>query len=389
MYTVSGSTWQPLSTQTHASNILSNMNAQLQAQSLPIVTATVGNVLWYYCLAAGQEIAQLVDQPLNAAKNSFDVSNCDDNQIYSLLPLTGTTLIPGSYSSMYVTFTAKSTGTLTVPSGTHVIASGLSNRFLTQSTLVVTSGQSASVYTVADTAGPIIVVPGQVNATVEVLSNFASVTNASACLVGSYIETAAQARARILAGNTVGNNLNGLILALRGLPGITGANAYFNSGMSTLALSGTSGTINLPARNVYMVVVGSSSSIASTYWNLMNGPTYGTQAQTVVTLSNQNFTVNYDYATAVPIYVQVYIQNSSISNGGYAQALYNMITAISVPMGTLLTSEYMIKNLLSFPWANIEGVLVSLSGSNYSMAVQVPVNGYAQFSNSNIAIVLQ
>ena len=54
MYTVSGSTWQPLSTQTHASNILSNMNAQLQAQSLPIVTATVGNVLWYYCLAAGQ-----------------------------------------------------------------------------------------------------------------------------------------------------------------------------------------------------------------------------------------------------------------------------------------------------------------------------------------------
>ena len=45
MFSVNGSTWQIQSTNAHASNILANMNSQLQAQGLPIVTATVGNVL--------------------------------------------------------------------------------------------------------------------------------------------------------------------------------------------------------------------------------------------------------------------------------------------------------------------------------------------------------
>ena len=70
MFSVNGSTWQVLSSNAHASNILANMNAALQAQGLPILTATTGNILWFYCLAAGQEIAQNVDIPLNAAKNS-------------------------------------------------------------------------------------------------------------------------------------------------------------------------------------------------------------------------------------------------------------------------------------------------------------------------------
>ena len=42
MYTLNGSTWQVLSTQQHATNILSNMNTQLQSQGLPPVIATTG-----------------------------------------------------------------------------------------------------------------------------------------------------------------------------------------------------------------------------------------------------------------------------------------------------------------------------------------------------------
>ena len=389
MYTLNGSTWQVLSTQQHATNILSNMNTQLQSQGLPPVIATTGNILWFYCLAAGQEIAELVDQPLSAAKNSFDIANCDDNQIYSLLPIAGTSLIPASYSSMYVVFTAASTGSLIIPSGSHVAVSGLTNRFITQSAITIPANTSAQMFTVADSTGPIIVVSGQVSGLLESLANFGSVVNNAPCSVGSVIETAAQARARILAGNTISNNLNGLILALRGLPGIQGANAYFNPYLTASSLVGISGAINLPARTAYMVVVGSSSAIASTYWNIMNAPTYGGQAQTIVTLSNQTYTINYDYASPVNVYVQVFIQANSIANSSYAGALYTALSNISVTMGQLLTSDFMLTQLQSYVFASINGVLLSMSGSNYGVSVPIPVNSYAVFTQAYTTIVLQ
>ena len=397
MYSVAGSTWQVLSSNAHASNILANMNASLQAHGLPILTATTGNILWFYMLAAGQEIAQNVDIPLNAAKNSFDLSNCDDNQIYSMLPIAGTALIPASYSSMYVTFTATNGGALTVASGSHIIVSGLSNKFVTQSNLTVPAGTSASVFTIADTPGQIIVVSGQANGLVESYANYASVTNYAPCSVGSAIETAAQARARLLAGNTVGNNLNGVILALRGLPGVTGANVYFNNGLSTLAMSGltisgTNSIINLPSRTAYIVVQGGSNQIASTYWNLMNAPTYsGLQntVQNVATLSNQTFGINYDTAVGVNVYVKVYLQTSSIINSGYQAALYNTLASLATPMGQILTTEYLGQQLANFPWATIQGVLLSLDGVNYGVVVNIPANGYAKFSAQYTTLVLQ
>jgi hypothetical protein len=389
MFTLNGSPWTVQSTQQHATNILANMNSLLQAQSLSPIIATTGNILWFEILAAAQEIAERVDQPLSAAKNSFDIANCDDNQIYSLLSIAGTSLIPASYSSMNVTFTAASTGSLTVPSGSHVLISGMSNKFITQSTIVVPANQSLSVYTIADTTGPIIVVSGQVSGLLESYANFGSVVNTTACSVGSNIETAAQARARLLQGNVIQNNLNGLILALRSLPGVQGANAYFNYLLTASSLTTVSGLLSLPPRTAYMVIYGSSPNIASTYWNIMNAPTYGTQSQTVVTLSNQSFVINYDYAVPVNIYVQVFIQSSSIKNSSYVGALYTALANIPVSMGQLLTSEYMINQLSSYNFATIEGVLLSTNGTNYSVSVNIPVNGYAQFTSAYTSIVLQ
>ena len=389
MFSVNGSTWQVQSTNAHASNILANMNSQLQAQGLPIVTATVGNVLWFYCLAAGQEIAQLVDIPLNAAKNSFDLANCDDNQIYSLLPIAGTSLIPASYSSMYVTFTATAGGPLTVASGSHVVVSGLTNKFITQSVITIPASQSGTVFTIADSTGPITVVSGQANGLVESYANFKSVINNSPCLVGSNIETATAARARMLAGNTIGNNLNGLITALRGLPGITGANAYFNYGLGGLVLPGIAGNITIAPRTCYIVVNGQSSHIASTYWSIMNAPTQGAQVQNVVTLSNQTIPISYDYASPSPVYLKVYVQSSTISNGGYQSALYNVIAGITGAMGQVITSDYMMQQIGNFPYANIEGVLVSLDGVNFGVAVNIPCNGYPVFSAAYTTIVAQ
>ena len=389
MYTVNGSTWQVLSTATHASNILATMNANLQTQGLPTLTATTGNALWFFCLAAGAEIASNVDLPLSSAKNSFDMANCDDNQLYTVLPLAGTNLIPASYSSMYVTFTAASTGTLTVPSGTMVAVSGLATTFATTTSIVVPANTSLNVYAIANATGPVVVVSGQANAIVGSLANFGSVNNNAPCLIGSAIESAPQVRQRILKGQTVGNNLNGLILALRSLPGVIGANVYFNPLLTASSLTNASGIFSLPARTAYMVIVGSSANIGSTYWNLMTAPTYGTQQQTVVTLSNQSIPISFDYATPLSVYVQVFVQNSTILSTGYLQALYLAIEAIVPPIGVPLTSEYMLTQLSSYVGATLEGVLLSLTGSNYVVAVNLPSNTYAQFVQACIQVIAQ
>ncbi len=294
MYTISGSTWQVLSSQEHAANILANWNALLAAQGLDTITATTSNIGWLFCLAAGQEIAENVDQPLNAAKNSFDLNNCDDEQLYNVLPLAGTSLIPASYSSMYVSFGATANGPLSVASGSHITISGLSAKFVTQSDLTIVASGTGRVFAVCDTAGAVIVVSGQVNGIVESVANLAYVTNYEACSVGRGIETASELRARLIAGNTISNNVDGLTIALRSLAGVTNANAYFNNTLASITLSGTSGDITIPARTSYMVIQGSSSEIASTYWDHMLAPTYGSQSQTVTSLSNQSFTIYYD-----------------------------------------------------------------------------------------------
>ena len=397
MYSVNGSTWQVLSTNAHASNILANMNAQLQAQGLPIVTATVGNILWFFCLAAGQEIANNVDAPLLAAKNSFSIANCDANQIYSLLPLTGTTLIPASYSTMNVIFTASNTGSLIITSGMHVTVSGLSNKFITQTGATIPANTSATIATVADTSGPIIVVSGQVNGMVESLANFGSVQNQVACAVGSAIETATQARARILAGNTVGNNLNGVILAIRGLPGVTGANVYFNNGLTSMVLSGATSSgvltpITLPARTSYIVVQGGSANIASTYWGSMTAPTLSglnNTVESIVTLSNQTININYDTAVPYAIYLKVYIQQSTIINSSYASLIYSALAAIQPPMGGTVTSQYILTYFANFLPCTVQGILLSIDEINYSVAINVPSNAYGVFTQARTTLVLQ
>ena len=389
MYTISGSTWQVLSTQDHATNILANWNALLAAQGLDTITATTANIGWLFCLAAGQEIAETVDQPLNAAKNSFDLSNCDDEQLYDVLPLAGTNLIPASYSSMYVNFRALPSGPLTVTSGSHITVSGLSSKFLTQSSITIPASGTGTVFTVCDTAGAVVVVSGQVNGIVESVGNLAYVTNYTACSVGRAVETATELRARLIAGNTISNNVDGLTTSLRSLAGITNANVYFNNTLASITLSGTSGDIVIPARTSYVVIQGGSSEIASTYWAHMLAPTYGTQSQDVTSLSNQTFTIHYDNAVSVPIYIKVYIQTNTISNSGYKAALYSALANITSKLGGIVTSDYVCDQLNDYYYATIQGVLLSLDNINYSVAVNLPANGYGAFPSANVTVVLQ
>jgi hypothetical protein len=69
--------------------------------------------------------------------------------------------------------------------------------------------------------------------------------------------------------------------------------------------------------------------------------------------------------------------------------LYIAIQAIVPPIGVPLTSEYMLTQLSSYVGATLEGVLLSLTGSNYTVAVNLPFNTYAQFVQARIQVIAQ
>ncbi len=387
-YTVNGSTWTPQTTIQHANNMLATLNATLLSLSLPTLTPSYSNIIWLILLAVGA-IAAVFDQALSAAKNSFNIASCDDAQILNLLPIAGTSLIPGSYSTLNVIVTATSGGTLTVPSGSHVIVSGISNRFLTQSTITVPAGTSVTTPTVCDTIGAISVVSGQVSGFVESFSNFGSVINTVPAVLGSPQETVAQVRTRLLNGNTLSNNINGLITALKELPGVINAAAYFNiSPTLTLTLSGV---ITLNPRTVYMVVNGSSSLIASTYASLMNAPTQGTMLQNFVTLAGQNIPIYYDQAVLGYVWVKVYVNQNYTQKQGFQYQIQAAITSLAnlVQIGQPITAEFVSQAFNNFVYCTINGVAVSSDGINYSRVVNMAANAVPTFSGSYVSIVLE
>ena len=387
-YTGNGSTWTPQTTIQHANNMLATLNATLLSLSLPTLTPSYSNIIWLILLAVGA-IAAVFDQALSAAKNSFNIASCDDAQILNLLPIAGTSLIPGSYSTLNVIVTATSGGTLTVPSGSHVIVSGISNRFLTQSTITVPAGTSVTTPTVCDTIGAISVVSGQVSGFVESFSNFGSVINTVSAVLGSPQETVAQVRTRLLNGNTVANNINGLITALKELPGIVNAAAYFNiSPTLTLTLSGV---ITLNPRTVYMVVNGSSSLIASTYASLMNAPTQGTMIQNFVTLAGQSIPIYYDQAVLGYVWVKVYVNQNYTQQQGFQYQIQAAITSLAnlVQIGQPITAEFVSQAFNNFVYCTINGVAVSSDGINYSRVVNMAANAVPTFSGSYVSIVLE
>ena len=66
-----------------------------------------------------------------------------------------------------------------------------------------------------------------------------------------------------------------------------------------------------------------------------------------------------------------------------------MIAGITGAMGQVITSDYMLQQIGNFPYANIEGVLVSSDGVNFGVAVNIPCNGYPVFSTAYTTIVAQ
>jgi len=395
-YTVLGSTWTPKTALEHAQNMLDAINVSLAPLNITLVPA-LSNVIWLICLGVGA-IASVFDQTLAVAKDSFDISLCDDDQILNLLPIAGTSLLPGTYSSLVVQFTATSGGSLVVPTGTHVKIANQTALFLVSTGATVPASTTVSFDTVCDTLGPINVAASQVTGINETLTNFGSVANSAAAIAGSDQETVGEVRARLLLGETTLTTVNGFRTALLALPGITDATVWFNYSPDTNLDLGVLPT--LEPRTLYITLIGSSTEIAETYSRYMLAPTQGTgvdpgtwESQNFTTLSGQAVDVFYTTATAFDIYVNIYVSNTDTLVPGYGTQIKEMVAALSseVLVGKPVTQEFILAHITDTPYAVVTGAEVSIVSNESGMGriAVVPVNRYARILAANVDVILE
>lgn len=367
-FTINGITWTPKTASEHATAMLTEMNALLQAQGLQQIVATPANAVWLILLAVGAKM-QTQDENIAQAINSFNIPLASDQQVQNLLPMAGTTLIPGTYSTVSLEVTAAA-GTCTVPSGT-LLPFGTVN-FATASGISIPASGIGTVQAVCDTIGPIVVLPNQLTAFGTNIANLSSVTNPAAAVVGRDTETANEARQRLLNGETIGWNLNGVQEALSRIDGITQVKVYFNQDtVNDLILTG--GMIVYP-RHCRIIIAGtdlSGTSIASTYLSLITPPTDGALSQTYTFLSGQIFEVFYDEATTQNIYVRVYYNEDVEVQSGFAALIESTVQAIPFTIGQTVTTDTILDSLYTFTAASLTGAEVSLDGVTWGRKITV------------------
>lgn len=367
-----GTEFTPQTAGEHAVDLLDAYNALLQSQGLSPIVATQANALWLLMLAIGSK-EQTQESDLYSASNSFNLALASDHQISNLLPAAGTSLIPGAATLVTLQVTA-GIGTCVVPSGT-LVPFGAVN-FVTASGLSIPASGIQSVLATCDTLGPVVVSPNQLTAFATSIPNLSSVTNPAAGITGRNTETQNQARNRLILGDTIGWNLNGVQRAIGSIAGITSCKVWFNfDTVDDLVLTG--GAIVLP-RHAMIVVAGVDSTgteIASTYMSLMNAPTDGTESQQYTFLSGQVVDVAYMTAANQNLWLKVYYDDAQQTQAGFVTAIEEVLSGIVFTIGQTVTAQLISEALTGFPFATIVGAEVSLDGVTYTQ--KVDANGDA------------
>jgi hypothetical protein len=377
-FSIGGVTYYPKTGSEHAQAMLASMNAQLSAASLPILSASQANALWWVMLAFGTSLSDK-DAELQSASQSFDIANCDDNQILNLLPIAGTSLIPATYSSVALTVTATSAGAATVTAGSQIRYG--TGYFVVQTTTVVPLGSTVnSIVAVYTATGPVQCSPGQLTAFVTPIANVASVTNAASAVPGRDVETIPEVRTRLTLGGSINAGLVGAIAAIRMLPGITNVNIYFN--ISTTVALTLPGSISVPVRSARVFIQGSNASLAETYFKYMSAPTSGASSQNWITPSAQTLTLSYDAATVQNVYVRTRVLDTAYLGSGYKDLIRNVIYSqnATAKIGELVTVQELGALFIGFNQATVLGFEISLDGSSWASYVEVNANSIPVFT---------
>jgi hypothetical protein len=363
-FDINGVNWTPADTNTHAQSMLAYMNILLEAQGLDTVAANSASAIWLILLAAGNREATQ-DNYMAAAINSFNLSLCDDDQIYNLLPVAGTTLIAGVYSQALLKVTASSTGACVVASGTLSQYGDL--YFATTSGLAIPANGTRYVETVCTTIGPNVVPAGSLTSFTTSITNLSSVTNPTMGITGRNVETANQARQRVQNANVIGWNLDGVQTTIATLSGISDAKVYFNfSSTSGIYLQGGQ---YIPPRNAHIYVYGTDatvSGIANAYVSGMTATTSGAYSETYTTAAGQLFPVYYDIASTQNMYINVYYDSSQTVQPGYDTTLSRLLMNYVFKIGETMTTEKILTVCLNnFDMATLTGASISKDNVNF------------------------
>jgi uncharacterized protein (UPF0333 family) len=389
-FQVNGIEYQALSQEDYANQELVNVNSLLSAAGLPPLVSSNQNALWWSMQGNGA-LAAAFAQSLQQCSTSFNPATADDTQIINLLPIMGTELLPATYTTMAVVAQNTTSSPINIPINQtfSTIYGNMSN--LQAYTVPATT--SIVIVIVASQAGPWSIPAGSITAMSPAISGI-TITSPYAAIPGSLAETPAQARTRVLNRSLLTSPLDSMVTALRGLAGITSANAWYNPS-STATL--TVGSIVIPERECYLVIQGYSPLIADTYTAYMNAITYNsagalTQVQNYTTLGGQTIPVYYDLAQSVDIYVRVHVSAAYSQSPGFVAQIYSIVgnlnTALQWQVGVPVTSEIISSQFQGFTNAIITGVDVSLNGSTWTMAVSPGPFGYPLFIGTSTYVTV-
>jgi hypothetical protein len=387
-FTYNTENWSPKSSNEHAKDILDTANGIIVSNGgTNLLKSLLSNIFWIFCLAVGGMRAVL-DQLLYQAQQSFSIQNCDDSQILNLLPIAGTSLIPGAYSVVTLTITASVSGTCFVPVNTKAaFVNGVN--FVVTDNVTVLANQTGTVLARADTLGAIAVEIGQLNSFTTNITNLASVTNLSAAIAGKYTETITNVRSRLEKGHILDNTLDGLEIAFKSLPGILDAKVFYNTSNSVnLTLPG--GTAVLP-RKAYCSLLGTvedENILAKTFFNHFLTETQGASYQYYNTNSGQLLRFNYTTATSQAVHVKVFIPTGVTLSLSVQNAIKTIITNAQSKVGIaeILNSSFIDSLFIDFTGAEICDSQLSFNGTDWYSRLEVYENKYPLFSTTNITI---
>ena len=386
-FTVNGATWTPKTATEHAQTQLDVINAGRQSRGESLLIASPYNAIWLELLAAGS-LQQTYDDDLYQSSQSFNVSTCDDDQVLNLLPITGTTLIPATYSTVSISVTAAAAGSATVPSGTLAPFSGIN--FVVNTTTVVPAGTTVAMSATADTAGPYLATAGTINRFTTNITNVQTVTNLANSTQGSSVESVSSIRGRLISGSgTINWDLDGTILAIRALQGIIFANMYFNPDtVNNLVLPGP---VTIPPRHNRIVIQGTdvNGKLAQTYAERQTAPTDGAYSQNWISLSGQTIPIYYDVATNQPCYIKVYYDPTMPISSGFDSLIKQTIVNLgsTVTIGQAITSQFISEALNGFIYATITGITLSADNVTFGRECAINANAVAQFTTANISVI--
>lgn len=310
----------------------------------------LGHILRNIALLQGE-----INEVVQSVYDGYSITNSSGTQLDGLVELVGLERQSAAYSTITLSFT--STETTTVPAGTQVSSSTTGLVFATDSALSLTGVETATVAATCTVTGENNVAADELDTLdtpvfgVDTTVTSYNLTNTAT--PGRDRETDSELKARhtnAVAGSGT-QDTSSIYAAVSEVPGVSNLAVTENDTNATVD--------SVPAHSVYVVVYGGSDDDVATAIanNITAGvATYGTDENIDVynSTTGQTKTINFDRATAIPIYVKLdYTAETGVFPSDGESQISDALVAY---FATLDIGEDVVFNKLYRPIYGIPGV---------------------------------